>query len=85
MPRYFFHTADGSRDRDLVGTELNNYREARAAAIQYAGDVLSHEPEQLWDDADFRIEVTDETGLMLFTVIMLAIDAPATGIPAASP
>jgi hypothetical protein len=84
MPRYFFHTADGSRERDTEGTELANYREARAVAIQHAGELLTHEPEHLWHDSDFRIEVTDETGLILFTVIMLAVDAPATGLPAAT-
>jgi hypothetical protein len=85
VPRYFFHTADGSRERDTTGTVLASYEEARAAAIQYAGDVLSHEPEHLWKDSDFRVEVTDEHDLMLFTVIMLAVDAPATGKPPTKP
>ena len=81
----FFHTADGSRERDTTGAVLANYQEARAAAIQCAGDVLRHELEHLWNDSDFRIEVTDEHDLMLFTVIMLAVDAPATGKPPTKP
>ena len=77
MPRYFFHTADGSRDRDTEGTELPDARTARVSAIRYAGDVLSDQPELLWDGRDFRVEVTTEEGDLLFTIITLAVDAPA--------
>jgi hypothetical protein len=69
----------------MVGTEFGDYREARVAAIRYAGKILSHEPEHLWNSSDFRIEVTDETGLMLLTVMILAVDAPAAGRPPPAP
>lgn len=81
MPRYFFHTADGTRERDTVGTVLEGLDQARVQAIQFAGEILSGEPEVLWDGRDFRIEVTDEQDLMLFTVITIAVDAPASGRP----
>lgn len=77
MPRYFFHTADGSYARDTDGTELPDHRSARKEAIKYAGSVLTHDPDLLWDGRDFRVEVTDESDLVLFTVIMLAVDSPA--------
>jgi hypothetical protein len=31
------------------------------------------------EEHDFRVEVTDIRGLMLFTVITIAVNAPATG------
>lgn len=77
MPRFFFHTADGSRDRDTTGTELPDATAARVAAIRYAGDLLSDQPDVLWDGRDFRVEVTDEKSDLLFTIITLAVDAPA--------
>ncbi len=76
MPRYFFHTADGSRNRDTEGTELLNHDVARVQAIKYAGALLTDEPDVLRGSRDFRIEVTDNTDILLFTVIMLAFDAP---------
>jgi hypothetical protein len=79
MPRYFFHTADGRRERDTEGTELPDHNTARRKAVKFAGTVLSQQPEILWDGHDFRIEVTDHNGLMLFTIIMLAVNAPASG------
>ena len=79
MPRYFFHTADGSRERDTTGTELRDCNAARREAVRFAGAVLSHEPEILWDGHDFLIEVTDASDLMLFTIIMRAVDVSAAG------
>ena len=79
MPRYFFATADGERSPDDQGTELPNHAAARVAAIKYAGAMMEKKPEVLWDGRDFRVEVTNEQGLMLFTIIALAINAPGSG------
>jgi hypothetical protein len=78
MKRYFFHTADGSRERDSDGMLLVSLDAARVQAIRFAGEVLSTEPEVLWDGKDFRIEVTDDKDMLLFTVVTLAINAPAS-------
>lgn len=80
MPRYFFATADGTREPDDVGTELPNLATARVEAIKYAGEVLSDHPEIIWDGEDFRVEVSDEDGLMLFTVITMAMSSPSTAV-----
>ena len=81
MPRYFFHTADGARTRDTEGSELENHHVARVEAIVYAGARLKEDPDLLWDGRDFRVEVTDQAGMLLFTVITLAVDAPASERP----
>lgn len=78
MPRYFFHTVEGGRDSDQEGTELPNDAAARKAAIRFAGAVMHDEPDVLWDGRDYRVEVTNETGALLFTIVMLSIDAPAS-------
>ena len=79
MPRYFFNTADGHRDVDTEGLELPDHAAARIAAIRHAGAIMEHEPDVLWDGRDFRVEVTDERRLLLFTIITLAVNAPAGG------
>ena len=75
MPRYFFNTANGSPDRDIQGFVLPDRAAARFEATRYAGALINDEPEKLWENRDFRVEVTDDTGHLLFTVITLAIDA----------
>jgi hypothetical protein len=81
MPRYFFNTADGTRDRDAVGVQLRDDAAARKQAIKYAGEVMHDEPDVLWDGREFRVEVVNEKDDLLFTVITLAVDAPASGQP----
>ncbi len=75
MARFFFHTVDGRRDRDTTGTELPDAVAARVAAIRYAGDLLSDQPDMLWDGSDFRVEVTDEQSKLVCTIITIAVDA----------
>jgi hypothetical protein len=79
MPRYYFHTVDGGRDRDHEGTELKDLASARVQAIKFTGDIMSDQPEVLWDGRDFRVEVTDDDDTLLFTIITLAVNAPAGG------
>jgi len=38
-----------------------------------------HDNPDILEDHDFRVEVTDTRGLLLFTVITIAINAPSTG------
>ncbi len=76
MSRFFFHTADGSRDRDTEGMNCRDPHAARVEAIRYAGALLSDDPGVLWDGRDFRVEVTDEDQRLVCTVIALAVDAP---------
>ena len=78
VARYFFHTADGSRERDVVGVELADLPDARRQAVAFLGECMRDNPNIL-EDHDFRVEVTDIRGLLLFTVITIAINAPATG------
>jgi len=78
MPRYYFSTADGTRQADTDGTELPNVASARIEAIKFAGDVLSEHPEIIWGGEDFRVEVSDENGLVLFTVVTVVMDSQST-------
>lgn len=77
MPRYFFHSLDGSVDRDTEGTELADWRQARKHAVLYASALLSDDPDVVWHGDDFRIEVTDAEQAILFTVVVFAIDGTA--------
>lgn len=76
--RYFFHLSDGSQVLDETGTELPDHAAARLHAVQAASEALQREPARL-DNEDIRIEVADETGLILFTIIVLVVTAAATG------
>ncbi len=76
MPHYHFHHADGKRDYDREGIELPDDRTARLEAMRYAGSVLKDDPAAIWDHGTWRVEVTDDSNVLLFTVITIALDAP---------
>ncbi len=76
MPRYNFGSVDGDRDPDVYGVELANDTAARAYAIKYAGEVLQSDPRTLSAHGQWRVEVTDAEGHLLFNVVTLAMDSP---------
>ena len=76
MPRFFFNTADGSRDVDTVGVELADQATARKQAVRFAGEVMNDDPTVLWDGCDFNVEVVDEQGELLFVVSTHVVDTP---------
>jgi hypothetical protein len=79
VPRFFFNQIDGEHKPDDEGLEFPSLDEARTEAVRYAGKVLCDQPGVVWQGDDFRVEVTDENQLLLFTVIVVGVDAPAGG------
>ena len=75
MPVYHLHSANGRPVCDSDGIELRDLAEARMNAVQLAGQELRDHPEHVWQSGHWRIEVTDDRNVLLFTVVMLAIDA----------
>ena len=68
MPRYYFHSEDGRLEHDEVGTELADAGAARTAAVRFAGSLLADRPEALWEATRWRMLVTDERAMILFTI-----------------
>ena len=80
MPRYFFNHAGDGYPPDDEGLDLPDLGAARIEATCFAAERLRDRPQYAWDDMDFRIEVTDGDGLLLFTILVLGIDAPAVRV-----
>ena len=76
MPRYHFHSADCRLDPDKDGIELADETAAQLQAVSYAGEVLRHNPRNLWEHGQWSVAVTDDVGVLLFTVVTLAVVAP---------
>ena len=74
---FFFNQLNGESRPDDQGTDFATINEARLEAVRYAGEVMRDHPTLVWEGEDFRIQVTDDTKLLLFTVIVVGVDAPA--------
>ncbi|MCW6510867.1 DUF6894 family protein [Lichenifustis flavocetrariae] len=68
MPRYFFNVKKDNRPPDTVGVELASAVEARLEAVRTMGEDLKDNPSAFWDDEEWQISVSDERGLVLFTL-----------------
>lgn len=86
MPRYFFHHIDGHVEHDDEGIELESIRAARVAAVIFTGESLRDDPDQVCDGQAFRVEVADDRGTLLFSVVTVTIDAaPAENLMSSGP
>jgi hypothetical protein len=74
MPCFLLHVHDGYPALDLEGTELPNWPAARLEAIRLAGDILKHDAHRIPLGEDWRIEVTDRAGLILFQMTFLVVE-----------
>ena len=77
MPCYHFNLSDGFTDIDVEGYELADLAAARTAAVLFLGRLLIDGPESFWNDGQWVLNVTDDAALTLFTLRVLATDAPA--------
>ncbi|WP_019903144.1 hypothetical protein [Methylobacterium sp. 77] len=66
MPRYHFNVYDGIEMLDKVGVELPDSQYARREAIRYAGSILEGGASKDKVGPEWRMEVTNEVGLILF-------------------
>ena len=82
MSRHFFHLESNHTTRDENGVELDGLTAAKCHAVSMIAEVLCGEPQIFWDADLYRVTVTNSDGLVLFSVEMFSVMAPAlTGVP----
>ena len=78
MPRFHFNIFDGTSTLDPEGTELADWQVARLEAIRLVWEVLRDEAARVAIGEDWRMEVTDDTGLVLFRLDFNVMGTAAT-------
>lgn len=77
MPRYFFNVVENNHKVDVIGADYPDAETARMEAVRFAADLLKAEPERVWKGAELRIEASDTWETLLFTIIIVGVDAEA--------
>lgn len=72
MPLYFFNIYDGYSSLDQDGTELPDIYTAQNEAIRLSGEILREEGGKFWNGVEWKLEVTDATGAVLFVLTFSA-------------
>lgn len=73
MARYCITAHDGSVERYRVGLNLVDLDSVKAAAVSLATDAMREAGATIFDD-DLHIEVTNASGLVLYSIIVVATD-----------
>ena len=76
MPRYFFNVHDGTSLVDEDGTDLPDIYAAQSQAIRTSGEILRDLGARFWDGVEWRVEVADERGAILFVLRFSAEERP---------
>ena len=77
MPRFHFNVYDGIELLDDKGVELPDTNFARREAIRYAGTLLEDGAAKDSLGDEWRMEVTDHTGLVMFRLDFHVSESPA--------
>ena len=79
MPRFHFNVLDGVCDIDRVGTELADVNAAWREVRLLASEMLKSENEWKKLGDEWRVEVTDHAGMILFRIDLAATRSPVMG------
>ena len=78
MPFFHFQVRTESHVLLTEGAELRGLDEARIEAARRVGDLLKEHAGQIWTDEDWRMDVTNGSGLILFVLSVSALKTSAT-------
>jgi hypothetical protein len=79
MPIYHFNMQDGRAYPDTLGAECANLPAARIEAVRRMADLLKEDAARFWTGDEWTMSVTDHTGLVLFTLVFMAMNSSAVG------
>jgi len=82
MPIYHFNVHDGVSMPDPEGHELPDLDAAKREAISLSGNLIRDMGEEFWQGDEWKLEVTDDLGLILFSLVFFATHAPSTAVQA---
>lgn len=76
VKRYFFNVRNGGISPFPQCIDLSSIQEVRQEAVNLACLALGDNPEEFWRAGEWQLTVTNESGLNLFSLLILATDAP---------
>ena len=78
MANYHIELRTHERVWDTVDITSADLEGLRVEVARFVGELLRDHAKQIWADKDWRIDVTDESGLILYAMSIFATDSAAT-------
>ncbi len=78
MAQYHIELRTEDRVWDTLDVESGDVGALRIEMARFVGELLKDHAEKVWIDEEWRIDVTDDAGLILFVMQIMASDTAAT-------
>lgn len=78
MPNFHIELRTADQVWDTVDVESDDIDALRIEMAQFVGELLRDHAGKIWADRDWRVDVTDEAGLILYSINIFATDSAAT-------
>lgn len=78
MPNYNIELRTADRVWETLAVERDGHDGLRVEMARFVGEMLKDHAQKIWEDQDWRVDVTDEAGLILYVINILATDSAAT-------
>ena len=78
MPQYRINLRTESHISDTLVVEQPDETALRTEVAKFVGETLRDHAQQIWADEDWRVDVADERGLILFVLQVTAYDTAAS-------
>jgi len=76
MPRYHFNVVSGASLPDREGVDLPDLRTAQTEAVRFSAQSLAELAETFWETEEWKLNVSDGEGLILFNIHITGMQAP---------
>jgi hypothetical protein len=77
LPRYHFNIEDGADGANPDGIELESLARAKCEGVKLAGQAICDAAGTFWNQAQWKMTVTDDTGLSLFELLIIGTESAA--------
>ena len=78
MARFNVEVRTRGRVLETLSIESADLGGLRVEVARFVGRLLADHAEQIWVDEDWRVDGTDEDGVILFSIHLFATDSAAT-------
>ncbi len=78
MAHYNIELRTAGQVWETVPVESDDVTALRIELAKFVGELLKDHADKIWADEDWRVDVTDEEGLILYVMHLSATDSAAT-------
>lgn len=78
MANYHIELRTADQVWETLDVERHDLEALRIEIARFVGELLRDHATKIWVDKDWRIDVTDEEGLILYAINVFATDSAAT-------